>query len=73
MSGLEDAKPQCGGGAGGAEEEYDLPLHIAALCKSLCCAGSVIWKLTFFSVMVLAASIFGMSFERLQEQAFGSY
>ena len=33
MEALEGVKPQCGGGAGGDEEEYDLPLHIAAVCR----------------------------------------
>lgn len=31
---MEDAKPQCGGATSGKPEEYDLPLHVAGLCKS---------------------------------------
>lgn len=29
---MDEAKPQCGGGSAGEEEEYDLPLHVAGLC-----------------------------------------
>jgi hypothetical protein len=61
---MEEPKPQCGADNVGTDEDYDLPLHIAAVCTSrhipdiyqLVCS-----LLTDILVIVFAASILGNS------------
>lgn len=38
MAEVENTKPVCGGGE--EQGEYDLPLHVAALCKSTSMASA---------------------------------
>ena len=54
-------KPVCGSGE--VVGEYDLGLHVAALCKSRCSSTTAMEYINrLLLVMVLAASIFGAGF-----------
>jgi solute carrier family 39 (zinc transporter), member 1/2/3 len=54
-------KPVCGSGQ--EVGEYDLGLHVAALCKSRCSSTPMMEDINrLLLVMVLAASIFGAGF-----------